>query len=73
MGKVINFPAKILILFDKDSAGNVSIERFVLKASTSIEEYPNFPAATIVHDIELTPAQEAQIKTFCKDVVLPQV
>ena len=73
MGKKIEFPAKITIMFSKDKDGNVDINKFMVKYKASIEEYPNFPGAIMSNDITLTTDQEKQIKSFCKSVILPQI
>lgn len=67
--KQVRLPAKLTIGFDGD--GN--LVRFDVKYRAEYTEYPEIPEQTIKFTPTLTSEQEEQIKSFCKNVILPQI
>ena len=72
MPKIVKFPARLSISFNKEG-GVVTVSDVEAKYNLELSEYPEIRLERQSTQITLTSQQEQQITTFCKDVILPQI
>ena len=70
MGKVIENPIDVRLIFNKD--GTVWGVDPSVQYGLGVEEYPSLTMRKPLL-LVLTPAQETQLKTFAKNVIYPQI